>query len=125
MTSTPGRSAASRRYSVSLTGLDETIDCDLLVSSIEPSDPRSAGVTASVARCIAIINKPLVFAPPEAGTPEGFPPPTETVVDTALVIFPPSVLPGGSETTAAHVFVTGEGSMSSPKENCESRSYGH
>jgi len=38
-------------------------------------------------------------------------------VDTALVIFPPAALPGGSETTVAHVFVTGEGSMSAPKGN--------
>jgi Rab proteins geranylgeranyltransferase component A len=122
MSSTPGKSAASRRYSVSLTNLDETIDCDLLISSIEPPDP---GVTAGVARCIAIINRPLVFASPETQEtdtpPEGFPQTTDTTVDTALVIFPPSVLPGGSETTAAHVFVTGEGSMSAPKGNCASR----
>ena len=122
VSSTSARSLVPRRYSVSLNGLDETIDCDLLISSIEPPGPRSAGVTTAVARCIAIIDKPLVFVPPEVGTPpEGSPQPTTTAVDTALVIVPPSVLSGGSETTAAHVFVTGEGSMSAPKGNCMSR----
>jgi RAB protein geranylgeranyltransferase component A len=126
VSSTPGISVASRRYSVSLTCLDESIDCDLLISSIEPPDQRGCGVTARVARCIAIINEPLVFARTGVDTPtEGSPQPTDTVVDTALVIFPPSVLPGGSETTAAHVFVTGEGSMSAPKGNCTSRPYRH
>lgn len=125
VSSTPGKLPASRRYSVFLKGLDEKIDCDLFISSIEPPDPRSVCV-AGVGRCIAIINKPLVFAHPEADTPPGESlEPTDTVVDTALVIFPPSILPGGSETTAAHVFVTGEGSMSAPKGNCTSRPCGH
>ncbi|KAF9651022.1 FAD/NAD(P)-binding domain-containing protein, partial [Thelephora ganbajun] len=115
--STSARSLASRRYSVSLTGLGEAIDCDLLLSSIEPPGPGSAGVTTAVARCIAIINEPLILVPQEVATPEESLQPTATAVDTALVVFPPSVLPGGSETTAAHVYVTGEGSMSAPKGN--------
>lgn len=121
LTPTPTRSLAPRRYSVSLDGLDETIDCDLLISSIEPPDLESVGVTAGVARCIAIINKPLVFAPSEADIPpEGSSQATDMAMDTALLIFPPAVLSGGSETSAAHVFVTGEGSMSAPKGNCTS-----
>lgn len=120
------RPPAPRRYSVSLNGLDETIDCDLLISSIEPPDPRSAGITTAVARCIAIINNPLMFVPSEMETPlEGSPQPAAMAVDTALVIFPPSALPGGSETMAAHVFVTGEGSMSAPKGNCTPLPSGH
>jgi len=127
MSSTSAGSSASRCYSVSLNGLDETINCDLLISSIEPPDPRSTGVTSAVARCVAIIDKPLDFvSQEEADTPpEGSLQPTVTAVDTALVIFPPSVLPGGSGTTAAHVFVTGEGSMSAPKGNCTSFQYRH
>ena len=122
VSSTTPRSLAPRRYSVSLNGLSETIDCDLVISSIEPPDPSSAGVKAAVARCITIISEPLVFVPSEVETPiEGPPQPTTTAVDTALVIFPPSVLPGGSETTAAHVFVTGERSLSTPKGNCTPR----
>ena len=121
--STSEISSESRCYSVSLDGLDETINCDLLVSSIEPPDPRNAGITNAVARCVAIIDKPLVFVSQEEidVPPDGSPQPTATTVDTALVIFPPSVLPGGSETTAAHVLVTGEGSMSAPKGNCTLR----
>jgi len=120
--STSARSSESRCYSVLLNGLGETINCDLLISSIEPPDPSNAGIISAVARCVAIINKPLMFvSQEEADTPtRGSPQPTATAVDTALVIFPPSVLLGGSETTAAHVFVTGEGSMSAPKGNCTS-----
>lgn len=120
MSPTPTGSPASRRYSLSLNGLGETIDCDLLISSIEPPNPRSADVTTAVARCIAIINNPLYFVPSEAETPLEESPQPPAAVDTALLIFPPSVLPGGSETTAAHVFLTGEGSMSAPKGNCTS-----
>lgn len=121
VSSTSTRPLASRRYSVSLNGLGETIGCDLLISSIEPPDPTNAGVTTAIARCIAIINEPLVFVPSEVETPlEGSPRSADAAVDTALVIFPPSVLPGGSETMAAHVFVTGGGSMSAPKGNCTS-----
>jgi hypothetical protein len=121
VSSTSAGSSASRCYSVSLNGLDETINFDLLISSIEPPDPRSADITSAVARCVAIIDKPLDFVSQEVDTPpEGSPQPTFTAVDTALVIFPPSVVPGGSGTTAAHVFVTGEGSLSAPKGNCTS-----
>jgi hypothetical protein len=122
ISSTPTRSLGSRRHSVSLAGLGEAIDYDLLVSSIEPLGQGHVCTTTGVARCIAIINKPLVFVPPEAdAVPEGSPQLTDMVADTALVIFPPSVLPGGSELRAAHVFVTGEGSFSAPKGHCTSR----
>ena len=120
--STSATPLASRRYSVSLGGLEETIHCDLLISSIESPNPRSADGAIAVARCIAIIDNPLIFVPPEVETlPDGSPQTTATTVDTALVVFPPSTLPGGSETAAAHLFVTGEGSMSAPKGNCTSR----
>lgn len=78
-------------------------------------------MATAVARCIAIIDRPLVFVPSEVEVPlEGSPQPTDTV-DTALVIFPPSILPGGSETASAHAFVTGGRSMSAPEGNCTSR----
>jgi len=95
------------------------MNCDMLVSSIEPPDPRTPGVTSAVARCVAIIDRPLIFVSREEvdTPPEGSLQPTATVLDTALVIFSPSALPGGSGTTAAHAFVTGEGSMSAPKGN--------
>ena len=121
--STSAKPLASRRYSVSLNGLEESIDCDLVISSIESPDPRSTEAVTAVARCIAIIDNPLIFVTPEVEIPpEGSPQPMATAVDTALVIFPPSTLIGGSETAAAHVLVTGEGSMSAPKGNCMSRS---
>ena len=121
--STSATPSASRRYSVSLDGLEESIDCDLLISSIESSCPSSPKAVTAVARCIAIIDNPLIFVIPEVENPlEGTPQSMATMVDTALVIFPPSTLPGGSETAAAHAFVTGEGSMSAPKGNCMYRS---
>ena len=122
ISSTSAGSSTSHCYSVELNGLDEKINCDLLISSIEPPDPRSAGVTSAVARCVVIIDKPLDFVSQEEvdTPPEGSPQSAATAVDTALVVFPPSILPGGSGTMAAHVFVTGEGSMSAPKGNCTS-----
>ena len=117
MSSTSAGSPASRCYSASLDGLNETINYDLLISSVEPPDSRSASATSTIARCIAIIDKPLDFLSQKDFDTQESP---QSTVDTALVIFPPSVLPGGSGTTAAHVFVTGEGSMSAPKGNCTS-----
>ena len=119
MSSTPGKSLAARKYSVSLIGLGESVDCDLLISSIESPEQKNIGAKTGVARCVAIINRPLVFAPPEVDTASGGSLQSMNMaVDTALVIFPPSALVGGSETTAAHVFVTGEGSLSAPKGHC-------
>ncbi|RDX39749.1 FAD/NAD(P)-binding domain-containing protein [Lentinus brumalis] len=132
---------ASARYSVKLEDFDEQLTAKVLVSSpdyvpysLGGTVPANSGPsqqpTQAVARCIAIIDKPLVFTPSEApddtssadvdGAPEGAedelsekPQPPKYDVDTALLVFPPGSLPNGS-TMAAHVLVTGDGSMSAP-----------
>ncbi|KAH9921562.1 FAD/NAD-P-binding domain-containing protein [Epithele typhae] len=124
-------------YSVRLEDLDELVISKVLVSSpdyLPESLHSSAGSSPSsesvIARCIAVVDKPLIFTPmdaseepsaPDAGddaeegeeSPARAPPDYE--VDTALLVFPPGSLDGGSSTSAAHAIVTGEGSMSAPR----------
>ncbi|EIN04385.1 FAD/NAD(P)-binding domain-containing protein [Punctularia strigosozonata HHB-11173 SS5] len=95
-----------------------------------------------LARCIAIIDQPVSLQPtpapssvlPASSSPnsshtennaEQAPPgsteaesqPSDPPIDTSLLVFPPSSLQDshGSSTSAAHVLVTGEGSLSAPK----------
>ncbi|KAI0637611.1 GDP dissociation inhibitor-domain-containing protein [Trametes polyzona] len=130
------------RYAVELEEFDEPLTAKVVVSSpdyvstgdtmSEPAQSSSSRTYAPVARCIAIIDKPLSFTPSEAPDEpvpsdtedgpldgdEGAPPQQAAPnyeVDTALLVFPPGSLPDGSATTAAHVLVTGEGSMSAPR----------
>ncbi len=135
---------ASARYSVKLEDFDEQLTAKVLVSSpdyvpysLGGTVPANSGPSQqpphAVARCIAIIDKPLVFTPSEDDTSsadadrptEGAeddlsekPQPPKYDVDTALLVFPPGSLPNGS-TMAAHVLVTGDGSISAPTGRCE------
>jgi Rab proteins geranylgeranyltransferase component A len=97
----------------------------------------------SMARCIAIVDHPICFPPStlsdtstdysQSGTSEGEAEPSPSSLqrpeitlpvsfplDTGLLVFPPSSVPGGSTTMAATVLVTGEGSMSTPAGKCMS-----
>lgn len=144
-------SATDRRYSVELEDFDEPLTAKILLASpdyVSPGPtvnlPSSSNTTLSssiyaVARCVAIVDKPLSFTPSEPleepaaaqaevedaaddkaeETPTA-PLPPNYEVDTAVLVFPPGSLAGGSSTTAAHVLVTGEGSMSAPRGKCES-----
>ena len=130
------------RYGVRLEDFDDSLTAKVLVSSPDYLPIALGGSTGTsqppihaVARCVAIIDKPLVFTPSEApetssadadGPLEGEedelsekPEPPRYDVDTALLVFPPGCLPNGSATTAVHTLVTGEGSMSAPKGRCE------
>ncbi|KAJ7174339.1 FAD/NAD-P-binding domain-containing protein [Mycena filopes] len=91
---------------------------------VPPPAALSAPFSASspsyaVARCIAIINRPLALGVPAAApvvegeeTSDATPP----VLDTAVIVFPPGSLPnGGSSTAAATALMVGEGTMSCPK----------
>lgn len=143
---TVGDGEADRKYKIGLEGLEETITCDLLVSSSgypSPEEPSTGADTSGsstsstsyhVARAVAIIDRPLTFSsPPEGATDlfvseeaeeelaEGEQPPTRQELDTALLVFPPSSLPGGSSQAAANALVTSEGSMSAPKGKCTSQ----
>lgn len=98
----------SGRHKISLNDFGEPITCDAIISSLEHSS------SGRVARCIAIIDQPLVFSSPEDDAD------SDNAVDTAVLIFPPACLPKNLVDTVVHAFVTGEGSMSAPRSRCES-----
>lgn len=133
------------KYTVELEGISEKLTCHLIISSpdhvpshllprakhILQEDTAPSGIQAysSVARCVAIIDRPISFSTTplipgssvsDAGITEN--PPQEASIgqglDTAVLIFPPSSLPAGSATTAVHALITGEGSMSTPSGKC-------
>ncbi|OJT07504.1 Rab proteins geranylgeranyltransferase component A [Trametes pubescens] len=139
------------RYSVELEDFDEPLTAKILLASpdyVSPvpivdvpssSNPVLSGSIYPVARCIAIVDKPLWFTPselpdePAAAAAEAedavdgeaeetpsAPLAPNYEVDTAVLVFPPGCLADGSVTTAAHVLVMGEGSMSAPRGKCES-----
>jgi hypothetical protein len=104
-----------------------------------PSAPFSAASpTYAVARCIAIIDRPLSLGVPAPAAPSEEPtpfedaanddasipdpPPSSPALDAAVLVFPPSSLPTGtgSSNAAATALVTGEGTMSCPKGKCSS-----
>lgn len=143
-------SSAEPRYSVVLEDFDEPLTAKILLASPDyvssgstvtaptSSHPSVPSSVYPVARCIAIVDKPLSFTPSEYLEE---PPPTEAdpedavegddekpsavpaapsyEVDTAVLVFPPGSLANGSSTSAAHVLVTGEGSLSAPRGKCE------
>ena len=144
--SVPARTAA--RYEVQLEDIDEQLTGTILLSApdyVTPSVPTASPSQTSysvslahypIARCIAILDFPLVFTPVDApedtpapqleesieggeDEPSDKPAPPNYEVDTALLVFPPGALPNGSTTTAAHALVTGEASMSAPRGKCE------
>ncbi|RPD62128.1 FAD/NAD(P)-binding domain-containing protein [Lentinus tigrinus ALCF2SS1-7] len=131
--------STSHSYSVKLIDFDERLTAKVLVSSPDYVPTSLGGNTSTskqsayaVARCVAIIDKPLVFTPSEVpedtpstdtdgptdgpeDEPSEKPEPPSYDVDTALLVFPPGCLQNGSTTTAVHALVTGEGSMSAPR----------
>ncbi|KAH9887595.1 FAD/NAD-P-binding domain-containing protein [Cubamyces lactineus] len=126
-------------HRVELEDFDEPLTARIVVTSPDylapashTSEPSSSNsdMAYPVARCIAVIDKPLVFTPtestdeaPSAAMEEPAEEPEEAdqpstpsyEVDTAVLVFPPRTLPNGSPTMAAHLLVTGEGSMSAPR----------
>ncbi|KAI0352785.1 FAD/NAD-P-binding domain-containing protein [Trametes cingulata] len=130
------------RFAVELDEFEEPLAAKVILSSPDyassasprgaPSAPSSSITSSShsVARCIAIIDKPLVFTPSEApdtssemedpaedaeGESAAKPATPNHEVDTAVLVFAPGSLENGSPTEAAHVLVTGEGSLSAPR----------
>ena len=144
---TSGDGAADRKYKIELEGLEETLTCDLIITSPgypSPEEPSTVAGTSGhptsspgypVARAAAILDRPLTFSSPEApqegATDLAVPDeaeaeltedqsPQRQELDTALLVFPPSSVPGGSAQAAANALFTGEGSMSSPRGRCTS-----
>ncbi|KAF8211803.1 GDP dissociation inhibitor-domain-containing protein [Mycena galopus ATCC 62051] len=148
-------SSPEPKHILRLADFPDPLTCSLLISSPPyPHSPSSAAPTPvplpqspsspfsgsplshPVARCIAIIDRPLTLgalaspededaSPPDDSAPsddpdaapsaDEAPAPAPAVLDTAVIVFPPSSLPGGSSTAAATAFLTGEGTMSCPK----------
>ncbi|OBZ66646.1 Rab proteins geranylgeranyltransferase component A [Grifola frondosa] len=133
------------RYAVELEDFAEQLNCDLVICSSDyapptavttvPPSPLNARQVFPVARCVAIIDRPISFSPAEPSAESSAPPPVDAdapseapgeppavessnpnyEVDTGLLVFPPSSFEGASAITTAHVLVTGEGSLSAPK----------
>lgn len=130
------------KYSVELDDFPEKLSCSLIISSPDHVPrhllPIAKHVPSSVpsndarfvVRCIAIIDRPIVFSAtsleppsdkenPVDSTSFQDQPPARQDVDTAVLIFPPSSLSGGSTTTVVHVLITGEGCMATPSGKCK------
>lgn len=127
-------SASGGMYKVDVEDVPDPLFCKLVIASSSmakylPPEWELKRVEAgpeadeplSIARCIAIIDFPITFAaaPEEESNAEqdqrpsspSSPPP----VDTGILVFPPSSLPGGSTSRAATVLITGEGAMAAPR----------
>ena len=145
-------SASGDKFVVNLDDVPGPLTADVLVAardqlplSLHPS-PAHDTHTSPIARCIAVIDKPILFPPllsseegqgdevetepttsggdeslgqsPEStAQPES--PAEESFVDTSLVVFPPCSVNGGSSTNAAQAFTTGAGTLSAPQGKCE------
>ena len=135
------------RYTVELENFPDSLFCHMIISSSsyvfpqlkdrvhQLSPPRQAQTKSdvtSIARCIAIIDRPLSLRPLEPTTEQtdaleaereldtdSASKNTKTAVDSAILIFPPSSVSGASTTNSATVLITGEGSLSTPKGKCK------
>jgi Rab proteins geranylgeranyltransferase component A len=134
-------SANRRKYSLRMEDVEDDIRCDVLIAShdysaivahqgvaVSSASSAPAATSYAVARCIAVIDQPLLFSgfngPSEAAEDSietGFVEDTvssssqKLEVDTAVLVFPPGSVTNGSSTVAVHALLTGEGSMSSPR----------
>lgn len=154
---TTPKSASGDKFVANLDDLPEPLTADVLVAAHDQIplslNPLPAQDTHSslIARCIAVIDKPITF-PPLLSSDEGLSEdevesapvtsgnedaggqssesatqpelPTEApLVDTSIIIFPPCSVNGGSSTTAAHAFTTGSGTLSAPQGKCKEQLY--
>ncbi|KAF7301183.1 hypothetical protein MIND_00682800 [Mycena indigotica] len=121
-------SSDQEKHIIRLEEFPEPISCSLLISrsapgispvppSSEPSSPFSvSSPSLTVARCIAIVDAPILFNPPVEQSEDTDSPPPPTPSDTGVIVFPPSSLPaGGSATASANALIVGEGTMSCPR----------
>jgi len=132
-------------YAVKLNDFPDTLSCRLIVSppSYVPASVQNEARQlppistaefksniACIARCIAIIDQALLKQSPDtefntsgATTNESgadTPPNTSNnAIDTAILVFPPSSVTGGSVTHSVSALVNGEGSLATPKGKCD------
>jgi len=128
-------------YTVKLDEFPDTLSCRLIISppSYVPADIQNEARQlppisttefqsniASIARCIAIIDQPLLKQSPDTdlsdisgvGTSPIPPDLSNNAIDTAILVFPPSSVIGGSVTHSVSVLVNGEASLATPKGKC-------
>ncbi|KAF9074695.1 GDP dissociation inhibitor-domain-containing protein [Rhodocollybia butyracea] len=119
-------------YTVALSDFPESLTCNLIISSksclpgvLSDSEVLRAQKVpstfiedpATIARCVCITDEPLSlarWAEPlalEGDEPQSSPP----VLDTGILVFPPSSLRGGSAYSSVTALIVGEGTMSVPK----------
>ena len=122
------------RYTVCLVDFPEPLKCNLLISLPSYVPPELANDAFHlpsmvfnqnsfsvdvIARCTAIIDKSISFgsrSKDDASVSDEVA--ARTGVDTGVLVLPPSSVAGGSSTSAAIIFITGEGSMSAPRGKC-------
>ena len=150
-------SSSGDKFVAHLDDFPEPLTADVLIAaqdqlpvSLHPSPAQDTHVSL-IARCIAVIDKPILFPPllfseEEVGeddiesapvTPTGKDaggqgsestarpeaPEEAPPVDTSIIIFPPRSVNAGSSTQAAEAFTTGAGTLSAPRGKCENLSY--
>ncbi|TCD69182.1 Rab proteins geranylgeranyltransferase component A [Steccherinum ochraceum] len=124
----PSSTASPRtRYTLALQDFPEQLSCDVLISTHDYLDPSlksqatrisSDRPSQAIARCIAVIDKPIVFRSSQFSNSQGASEDEtdgSTQVDTALLIFPPSCLEAGSSTAAANVLISGPQAYAAPE----------
>ncbi len=129
--------ASEPLWRIILEDFDQEVRCSVVVTPLDyvPSNLRSSPLPSpgsppgcTFARGVAIVDKPIEFLPSalvnqpgehssdstgDQGEDE-----TDHIVDTALLVFPPDSVEGGSTTTSVNLLITGEASMSTPRGNC-------
>lgn len=129
-------SGQAPKYTIKLCDIDDELRCEMLIGSQDYPDadaiaeraavsqPPTERSTVPIARCIAILDRPLSFSPTQSSSEDA----TEGEhtseslsnhqIDTAILVFPPAEPPLASS-TAVHALVTGEASLSTPKGFCK------
>lgn len=133
------------RWSLRLEGFDQEVRAATVVTSPDylPVDlqPKAHLITSpspatsprsTFARGIVLIDRPIHFISSGQATSSLEDPDPENeednevtqtsqtndYIDTALLVFPPSSVDGGSATSSVNVLITGEASMSAPRNHC-------
>ncbi|KAG0695445.1 FAD/NAD-P-binding domain-containing protein [Suillus ampliporus] len=111
------------RFAVEVDNFPDRLHCRCLISSttllpehlrtradiIRPTIPSCSSTRPSaMARCIAIIDGPIILPSDTEGSG------MSEASDSSLLVFPPESLEGGSAISAVHVMTAGPGTMSAP-----------
>ncbi|KAF7354753.1 hypothetical protein MSAN_01389400 [Mycena sanguinolenta] len=122
-------STSPPKHVLRLADFPDPLTCSLLISSPSyppshatpvippqsPSAPFSASSPTYPRRALYEDAPPSEDDPTPSGDAPTPTPSTSPVFDTAVIVFPPASLAGGSSTAAVTVLLTGEGTMSCPR----------